>query len=120
MFSEKSLHVLRVFLVLCLLLHLVSATCNSKGQCWKTSEAPNKSVDFHLCGSMIPFAVRDICNIMMAAYGRRKQKARKSSGTIVYKNPNNAKRFRIAKRKFNIVEECCTEGCLVEEVREYC
>ncbi|XP_031555520.1 uncharacterized protein LOC116292360 [Actinia tenebrosa] len=120
MFSERSLKVLTAFLVLCLITHLVSATCNSKGQCWKTSETGHRPVDFHLCGSMIPFAVRDICNIMMAAYGHRRQKARKSAGTIVYKNPNNAKKFRIAKRKFNIVEECCTEGCVVEEVREYC
>ncbi|KXJ12933.1 uncharacterized protein LOC110241415 [Exaiptasia diaphana] len=93
-------------------LDIAHAIFNEQGYGHKTFES-TRSIDYHLCGDDIYFALRWVCH----AYDRRGKREVKVVRTKASEFLKSRRRRSAA---YNMVEECCLEGCEYEEVQEYC
>ncbi|XP_068700459.1 uncharacterized protein [Montipora foliosa] len=119
--------VILVFLLF-LNLHVTMSNrkCGRHQKCqYKTNEASPYPVNFMLCDDRIFSYYYMIC------YKQVPVKRRRTRGFItkmVVQSKNEAQDFlshgrqkrSSSRRRTDIMEECCTEGCRVEEIREYC
>uniref|UniRef100_P0DRH9 Insulin-like peptide 01 n=1 Tax=Exaiptasia diaphana TaxID=2652724 RepID=INS1_EXADI len=109
------------FLILLTLTSLVfSNGCMMRGGCFKTSEDAHRlimQVDFYICGNAIFDTFMDVCR---PGPRRRKRDLRRKLGIVMDRKESHKFLRRRKRRVYDIVEECCMEGCIVEEVSEYC
>lgn len=103
------------------------ATCYSQSQnikpcalvptrvdCLKVHEVPRTPTPWVICGSGIKTTVEHLCGLRVKREAPKDVLLRKKSASQ-FLSPH-----RRTKRSFNAVEECCDEGCTLEELREYC
>jgi len=85
----------------------------------KIYEVGRRSIQFRVCGGVLRSYFGYACGYRK----RRKRNAISEADEIVLKE-QRANRFlsthHVTKRSFNVVEECCVEGCVWEEIFEYC
>ncbi|KAJ7330196.1 hypothetical protein OS493_022717 [Desmophyllum pertusum] len=89
-------------------------------QLYKVNEVGNRAIDAHYCGDQITAVYNSVC------FGVRKRR----SALMDEKEALSFLHFRSRRQTdsatassggpTDITEECCTEGCAHEEVREYC
>lgn len=84
-------------------------------RCFKVNEQPRVPILYRICGDRLLSAFEQIC------FSDSRVK-RTASDVLLGKEKAN--RFLSShhrtKRSFNPVEECCVEGCVPEEIKEYC
>lgn len=92
---------------------------NTPPQFCKIYEAGRRSIQFRVCGSVLRSYFSHACGFRK----RKRRNAIAETDEIVLKQ-QRANRFltthHVTKRSFNAVEECCVEGCVWEELYEYC
>uniref|UniRef100_P0DRI0 Insulin-like peptide 02 n=1 Tax=Exaiptasia diaphana TaxID=2652724 RepID=INS2_EXADI len=74
-------------------------------------------IKYRVCGWEIFARYLAICHI------RQRRRKRSIEADIITDKDTANSYFNRVKRgsgRFNIVEECCLEGCIPEEIREYC
>ncbi|XP_078374918.1 insulin-like peptide IlO1_i1 [Oculina patagonica] len=85
----------------------------------KISEVPPRRIQFRVCGSVLRSYFGYAC-------GFRKRRRRNviAGDDQIFLEKQRANRFlsshHRSRRSFNAVEECCVEGCVWEELFEYC
>nr|CAG9553030.1 mRNA [Oulactis sp. MM-2018] len=94
----------------------LSQNCLMRGGCHKVEESSRSQVDFFLCGDSIYYTFIDVCKIKK----RRKREVKAAVNILVNRRESSKFLSRRKRRTYDIVEECCHEGCRVEEVHEYC
>ncbi|PFX24051.1 hypothetical protein AWC38_SpisGene25779 [Stylophora pistillata] len=81
----------------------------------KVSEIPRRPISFRICGDQIMTAFKQICRI----HARELR-----DGNEIFWEKRRASEFLTSsgrfRRSYTVVEECCKEGCVIEEMREYC
>ncbi|KAK2556559.1 hypothetical protein P5673_021472 [Acropora cervicornis] len=120
------------FLVFALLLVLYLPLTTGKRKCgrhqvcmYKAHEVSPYPITFKVCGDNIISLYNGVCFPRFPAK-RRKRRGLKAEVVVESKNEaldflsHKRRRRRSSRRGTNILEECCNEGCRVEEVREYC
>ncbi|XP_031555477.1 insulin-like [Actinia tenebrosa] len=108
---------LRISLLLLILTNELLADHCHGHYCVKTSEYSDIVIDGHFCGDQIYMAYGYVCGYFKK---RRKRDTREKQPLLESKNKGNAFLKSRRKRSYNIVEECCYEGCSFEEISEYC
>jgi len=93
--------------------------CDQNGpvsdKCRKVHEIPRTPIFYRVCGDNLISAYKQVC-----FYNVRVK--RKASDILLgqYKAKQFLSSHHRTKRSFNAVEECCSEGCMPEELYEYC
>nr|XP_058947461.1 uncharacterized protein LOC131775381 [Pocillopora verrucosa] len=86
-------------------------------RCRKIDEISGKQVSFHICGVQLTTALVRFCRL------RRKRNVKPRDSKVIL-DKQRADGFltsqQVTKRNFDLVEECCREGCVLEELLEYC
>ncbi|XP_031570596.1 uncharacterized protein LOC116304936 [Actinia tenebrosa] len=113
---SRSFMLILVFnaLLVCLILALPHKVLAKHAQLYKVKETGSRPVSFQLCGDNIYSAFKSIC------FPKGFRFKRSFDGFLTDENTANHYLKRQSARQYNLVEECCKEGCVAEEVHEYC